>query len=41
MNEQNLILARIAEALEGIEDQLETINKEGVVIFMGTDHLEN
>jgi hypothetical protein len=42
LNHQEMeLLKKIAEALENISKELAVINNEGVVIFMGSDHLEN
>lgn len=42
MNERELmLLTRLVEALEGVYGELHIMNDEGVVVFMGSDHLEN
>ncbi len=35
------VLLRVAQALEGIQDQLTQMNKEGIVIFGGQTMEEN
>lgn len=39
--ETKALLKRLTEALEGINAELKSMNTEGVVVFAGSDHLEN